>query len=110
MVARLRPTAGRVSDARLSGGDTLFEGSRRGRLRAVSGLGEQQLHILDAPLAKAALAVGQVELPQTPEALVIAELIEPTGRCHEAPAPVRERLGVVRGDVLQVDLAQVRVV
>ena len=57
--------------------------------RAVAGLGQQQLHVLDAPLAKAALAVAEVELPQPPEALVVAELREALGGGEEALAPAR---------------------
>ena len=69
----------------------------------IAGLGQQQLHVLDAPLAKAALAVAQVQLPQPPEALVVAELGEalarPRGSARASAASVGR---VVRGDVLEV--------
>ena len=61
------------------------------RPAAVAGLGQQQLHVLDAPLAKAALAVAQVQLPQAAEALVVAELGQALGGRQEALAPVAQR-------------------
>ena len=77
-------------------------------LGAVAGLRQQELHVLDATLAKAALAVAQVQLPQPPEALVVAELGEPLPALGETLAPARPARGVVGGDVLKVNLAQVR--
>ena len=45
-------------------------------VHAVAGLGEQRLHVGDAPLQEACLAVAQVQLPQSLEATVIAGGLE----------------------------------
>ena len=76
-------------------------------LSSIARLGQQQLHILDAPLAEATLAVAEVEIPQAAKALVVAEVRQTLGGLEEALAPQREGRGVVGGDVLQVHLAQV---
>src|SRR5688500_9297554 len=52
---------------------------------------EQGLHVADAPLAEAALGVGQIQLPQSAELQVVAEL---GGAPDEVPPPAPQRLGV----------------
>ena len=53
---------------------------------------------------EAALAPGQVEVPQAAEALVVAELLRARRPGPEALAPAPQRAGVVRGDVLELEL------
>ena len=82
-------------------------GVRDGAAGAEARRGEHGLHGADPPLAEAALAVGEVQLPQAPEAAVVAQRLESLGAVQEGLAPAPQRLGVVRGDVLEVEHAQV---
>src|SRR6202020_1315132 len=68
---------------------------------AVLRLGEQQLHVADASLREAGLAVAEVERPQTPEALVVAERLQALDVGEEVRAPAPQRLDVMRRDVLE---------
>src|ERR1700753_2411026 len=84
-------------------------GGRRQRLGAIAGLGEQHLDVLDATLGETALAVAEIEIPQAPKALVVAEVPELLGGGEETLAPRGQRRHVVARDVLHVNLAQIGV-
>jgi len=55
-------------------------------------LGQQDLHVPDAGLGKARFAVAEVERPQAPEALVVAESGSALGVAMEARAPAAQSL------------------
>ena len=63
-------------------------------------LGQGRLDHADPAFAEAPLAVGEVELPEPPEALVIAEALRAVRGAEEALAPAPQRLGIVLRDVL----------
>src|SRR5579884_4112401 len=81
-------------------------------LRTVAaGLDQQHLHVAERTFAEAAFAIGQVEIPQPHEALVVAERAHRRQAALEAAAPGGERAGVAVADVLemkQLEIARAR--
>src|SRR4051794_9239730 len=82
-------------------------GARDRHRTAPAGLAEDDLDGADPALLEAGLAPAQAEPPQPLEALVVAEPGQLRGALLDVRAPAPQRLGVVRGDVLEVDHAQV---
>ena len=103
------PSCSTRSAAGCSAGSRGHSRRRRGREHVDAGerLGEHRLHEPDPVLGEARLAVAEIHPPDAAEALVVAEGLEPLGRRLEVRPPAAQRLGVVRGEVLEVDRAQV---
>ena len=83
--------------------------SLRRKSAAPAGLGVQALPDEDPALDEPRLAVREVEIPQPREALVVAVAAQLLEVRVEALAPAAQRLGVVRGDVLEADQLHVGV-
>src|SRR5579875_965495 len=81
--------------------------SRGKRAQPARRLGQEQLHVADPPFCEARLAVGQVQLPQAPEALVVAEALKLRRVRRKSLAPTTEGAHVVSGEILQSHEAQV---
>ena len=70
----------------------------------VARLAQQHLHVADAPLGEAGLAVGQIQRPEAPEGCVVAQAIE-LGRVGvKALAPATQGLDVVASDVVEMSI------
>src|SRR4029077_14919548 len=67
---------------------------------------EEDLDVADPPLAEARLRGRQVEVPEPPEPLVVTVVAQLLPGGEEALAPARQGRRVVRGDVVEPDLAQ----
>ena len=67
-------------------------------------LGEEHLHVADPPLAETRLRGAEVEVPEAPEALVVAARAQPLPGAEEALAPGGQGRRVVGGDVVDPDL------
>src|SRR6202012_5665821 len=67
---------------------------------------EEDLDVADPALEEARLRGGQVEGPGPAEGVVVAVVAELFPGAEEALAPARQGRRVVRGDVVEPDLAQ----
>src|SRR5581483_12524968 len=81
----------------------------RADVGAVPRLAEEQLDVADPALREPGLAVGEVQLPEPLEAVVVAEVLEFGRVFDERFPPSAQGLDVVTGDVLQVEDLEIRV-
>src|SRR5688572_1005757 len=73
----------------------------------IAGLHQQHLHVSEYALRKTAFAVAKVVLPHAHEGVVVAQRADAGQVGPEIEAPVRQRGGVVRTDVVHVEHTQV---
>ena len=94
-------TCGGRSPMGVAGGE-LREPAAPPRLR------EQHLQVADPRSRKPASEKARQKLQSAPEALVVAELLEPASAASKRAAPVRERQHVAGADVVEPDRPHVR--